>query len=247
MNSRKLFFLFIVSFSLIVSKQSFSQHILGAVSAGVNLSQVDGDEVYGFKKVGFNGGPSVIIPFGKDKKWSVTLELLFSQLGSRQKSDYSPSDTIIKKDSLKFYDGYRLSLNYVQIPVIVHFTDKKLIAGGLGFQYGQLVGVTEYEDYNDVRGFVRSKTTLLGSNAQYARSDLQALADIRVRLYRGLWFNARYSYSMFSIRHRQFMNPFYYNTWWRQQYNNVITFRLTYVFNDILPDKYKKKSKENTN
>jgi hypothetical protein len=244
MNARRFIFLFIVSFSLIVSEQSFSQHILGAVSAGVNLSQVDGDEVYGFNKVGFNGGPSVIIPFGKDKKWSVTLELLYSQLGSRQKSEYSPTDTVIKKDSMKFYDGYRLSLNYVQIPVIVHFTDKRFIAGGLGFQYGQLVGVTEYEDYNDIRGFVRTNTTLHGP---YSRGDFEVLADLRVRIYQGFWFNARYSYSMASIRTREFVNPFFGNSWLRKQYNNVISLRVVYIFNDILPDKYKKKSKENTN
>jgi len=241
MNSRRLIFLFIFSFSLILSERSFSQHILGAVSAGINLSQVDGDEVYGFKKVGFNGGPSVIIPFGKDKKWSVTLELLFSQLGSRQKSVYPVSNTI---DSARagFYDGYRLSLNYVQIPVIVHFTDKRFLAGGLGFQYGQLVGVTEYEDYNDNRGFARSTTTLQGP---YTRADIQALADVRIRIYRGFWFNVRYSYSILPIRTREFVNPFFGNTWLRKQYNNVISLRLVYIFNDILPDK-NKKSKEYT-
>ncbi|MCX6248090.1 MAG: outer membrane beta-barrel protein [Bacteroidetes bacterium] len=243
MNSRKLIFLFLVSFFLILSERSFSQRVLGAVAAGINLSQVDGDEVYGFKKVGLNFGPSIIIPFGKDKKWSVTMELLFSQIGSNQKSEYAAHDTIIKKDSLKFYDGYRLNLTYVQIPVIVHFTDKRFIAGGLGFLYGQLVGVTEYEDYNDNRGFVRTSTSLQGP---YTRSDFQALADVRVRLYRGLWFNLRYSYSIFKIRSREFENPFYHNTWWRQQFNNVIALRLVYIFNDILPDK-KKKSKEFSN
>ena len=242
MIPRRLIVLVIVTFSLSLSEQSFSQRILGAVSAGINLSQVDGDEVYGFKRVGFNGGPSVIIPFGKDKKWSVTLELLYSQLGSRQKSVYSSTDTIVKRDSMRFYDGYRLSLNYVQIPVMVHFTDKRFIAGGLGFQYGQLVGVTEYEDYNDLRGFVRTNTTLHGP---YALGDLEVLADIRVRIFMGLWFNARYSYSVFSIRHREFENPFYHNTWWRQQYNNVITVRFTYIFNDILPDKNKKPKEVN--
>lgn len=243
MTSRRFIFLFLVSFSLILSERSFSQHILGAVSAGINLSQVDGDEVYGFKKIGFNGGPSVIIPFGKDKKWSLTLELLFSQLGSKQRSVYSATDTIIKKDSLKFYDGYRLSLNYVQIPVIVHFTDKRFLAGGLGFQYGQLVGVTEYEDYNDIRGFVRTNTTLQGP---YSLGDFKVLADVRIRIFMGLWFNARYSYSILPIRTREFKNPFYGNTWLRKQYNNVITLRFTYIFNDILPDK-NKKSKEYKN
>jgi hypothetical protein len=245
MRTRNLLFLSLVSIFLSFSGHIFSQHILGALSAGVNLTQVDGDEVYGFKKVGFTGGPSVIIPFGKEKRWSVTLELLFSQLGSRQKSVYGPSDTVIKKDSMKYYDGYRLSLTYVQIPVMVHFTDKRFIAGGIGFQYGQLVGITEYEDYNDVRGFVRTSTTLAGP---YTRSDFEVLGDVRIRLYRGFWFDARYSYSIFSIRHREFKNPFFNNTWWRNQYNNVLTFKFVYIFNDILPDKFNKaKAKQYTN
>jgi hypothetical protein len=228
--------LILLTLFLVLSEHSFSQRILGAVSAGVNLSQVDGDEVYGYKKVGFNGGPSVIIPFGKDKKWSITMELLFSQLGSRQRSVYSSIDTT--RDSTRFYDGYRLSLNYVQIPVLVHFTDKRIIAGGIGFLYGQLVGATEYEDYNDNRGFVRTPTNFQGP---YTKSDFQVLADVRVRIFKGSWFNARYSYSILPIRKREFVNPFFGNTWFRKQYNNVITLRLVYIFNDILPDKHKKK------
>ena len=94
MNYRRFIFLFIVSFSLVFSNQSFSQHILGAISAGINLSQVDGDQVYGYNKVGLNIGPSAIIPFGKNKQWSVTLELLFSQLGSRQKYVNAKTDTV---------------------------------------------------------------------------------------------------------------------------------------------------------
>ena len=242
MNSRKLIFLFIVSFFLILSERSFSQRILGALSAGVNLSQVDGDEVYGFKRIGFNGGPSVIIPFGKDKKWSVTLEILFSQLGSRKTSEYAATDTVYSPTP-KFYDGYRLSLNYVQVPVIVHFTDKRKIAGGLGLLYGQLVGVTEYEDYNDNNGFVKTNTTMQGP---YTKADLQGLVDVRFRLYMGFWFNVRYSYSFLPIRTREYENPFYHDTWQRKQYNNVISLRLVYIFNDILPDK-NKKSKEYTN
>ena len=82
-------------------------------------------------RLGLNIGPSAIIPFGKNKQWSVTLELLFSQLGSRQKNVNAKADTVYLTHP-KYYDGYRLSLNYVQIPVIVHFTDKRFIAGVLG-------------------------------------------------------------------------------------------------------------------
>lgn len=228
MKNLSLFSILIPLLLLFISSDGYTQRILGAVNAGMNLSQVDGDEEYGFKKVGLNVGPSIIIPFGKNKKWSVTMELLFSQIGSRQKSQFV-NDTVVDTTKGGYYDGYKLNLTYVQIPVLVHFTDKKIIAGGVGLLYGQLVGVKEYEDYNDGRGYIKTETSLRGP---YSMADLQAVVDIRLRLYQRLWFNFRYSYSIFPIRTREFENPFYHNTWTRKQYNNVLTFRLTYIFNE---------------
>ncbi|MGA3013517.1 MAG: outer membrane beta-barrel protein [Bacteroidales bacterium] len=241
MHYRRFTFIFLITFFLVYPNHSFSQHILGAISAGVNLSQVDGDQVYGYDKVGLNIGPSAIIPFGKNKRWSVTLELLYSQLGSRQKNVNVSKDTIIKGPYL-YYDGYRLSLNYVQIPVLVHYTDKRFIALGAGFLYGRLVGVSEYESVDDKQGFVRIDSTTL--RGPYSLSDIEVLVDVRVRIYRGFWFDGRYSYTMFPIRTRIFQNQYFSTLFDRKQYNNVLTFRLVYIFNDILPDKYKKKKKE---
>lgn len=242
MSARPFLSSVILAILIFCSAQSFSQRFLGAISAGMNLTQVDGDEVYGFKKVGLNIGPSVIFPFGKNKKWSVTMELLFSQQGSNQKSTYSATDSI-STDSL-FYDGYRLNLNYIQVPIILHFTDKRIIAGGIGFSYSQLVGVSEYKDFNDPRGFVRqTETTLAGP---YLRSDFEVLADVRLRIWQKLWLNVRYSYSMFPIRKNVvFENPLTRDQWTRNQYNNVISIRLVYIFNDLLPDKKKKKADDN--
>ena len=239
MSVRQLFSITFFSIIFLFSVQSFSQRFLGALSVGMNLTQVDGDEVYGFKKVGLNIGPSVILPFGKNKKWSVTLELLYSQQGSRQKSIYAAKDTISDSAHTGYYDGYRLSLNYIQVPIMIHFTDKRIIAGGVGFSYSQLVGVSEYEDYNDPRGFVKTTTSLSGP---YLKSDFQVLADVRLRVWQKLWLNLRYSYSMFPIRTREFVNPLTSETWTRKQYNNVISIRLVYIFNDILPDKKKKRA-----
>ena len=42
-----------------------AQVIKGALIAGFNMTQVDGDEVYGFKKIGFNVGAAAIIPVKK--------------------------------------------------------------------------------------------------------------------------------------------------------------------------------------
>lgn len=212
-----LLILVLLGFSL----AGHGQRFLGALSAGINLSQVDGDEVYGFKKVGFNGGPSIIVPFGKDGKWSVTMEILFSMNGSYQKS----ADTVYPDSSRPAsYNGYKLNLNYIQVPLLVHFTDKKIIALGAGFAYGQLVGVAEWENGHRIES-----TTLQGP---YTMSDFQVLADVRLRIWKRLWANVRYSYSLFPIRTRDFENYTGKQVWTRKQHNNVITFRLTYIFND---------------
>ena len=236
---KRIFTALLLIISLVPGGHAFSQRIFGALSAGLNLSQVDGDEVYGFKRIGLNMGPSIIIPFGKDKKWSVTMELLFSQIGSHQKEQYL-NDTIPDTTTSEYYDGYKLHLTYVQVPVMVHFKDKNFIAAGVGFLYGQLVDAKEWEDYNDNRGMFRTSTTL---KSPYSMSDVEVVADLRIRLYQRLWFNFRYSYSIFPIRTRKFVNPIYPDqVTTRKQYNNVLTFRLTYIFNEEIIKQAKKKT-----
>lgn len=223
-------------FLLVISVSVHAQRFLGAVSAGINLSQVDGDEVYGFKKIGFNGGPSIIIPFGKDGKWSVTMEILYSMMGSYQKTNIP--DTVVPDSSKPAsYFGYKLNLNYIQVPLLVHFTDKKIIGLGAGFAYGQLVGVSEWEDG------VKTSTSLQGP---YTLADFQILADVKLRIWKRLWANLRYSYSLVPIRTRDFTNYTETQVWTRKQHNNVITFRLTYVFNDpyVKPRDGKTKAKK---
>lgn len=233
-----LTFLLVLSFFFSASAQRF----LGSLSAGMNLSQVDGDEEYGFKKVGLNVGPAISYPFGKDRKWSLTMELLFSQIGSKQRSEYA-NDTTIDTNNVKYYDGYKLNLTYVQLPLLVHFTDKKVIAAGVGFLYGQLVDVKEWEDHNDGRGMVRIDSTTL--KGPYKKYDLQVIADVRIRLWKHLWLDGRYGYSVLPIRTREYQNPYKpSDTWTRKQYNNVITLRLTYIFNDELPLKKPKEKKK---
>jgi hypothetical protein len=232
---KKILFILAFLLSLCVARTAHAQWIYGAVSAGMNLSQVDGDEEYGYKKIGFNGGPSVIKPLGKNRNWSITMELLFSMKGSRQGSEYPANDTIV--DSVNYYDGYKLNLDYVEIPLMVHYTDKKVIAGGVGFSYGQRVGYKELEDHNLTTGWQE-----MDSASTYSNFDLSVLADLKIRIWKRLWLNGRFSYSLLPIRTRVFSVPAtpVDKTWERKQYNNVISIRLTYVFNEPLPIKKKK-------
>ena len=59
-------------------------------------------------------------------------------------------------------------------------------------------------------------------------------SDLRFRIYKKLKFNIRYAYSLAKIRTRTF-EDFQGQTWTRDQFNNLITFRLVYMINEKLP------------
>lgn len=234
---KKRYFYFLLIFFVGISFSSQAQVIRGAVFGGLNISQVAGDEVYGFKQPGAHVGAAAIIPF--TEHWSLTLETLFSMEGAKQKARresspyYAPFDSIAgvwknpydPYDSIVYLNGaYNLRLNYVRVPILLHYVDD-IFAIGAGIQYGRLVSVKEKEQdiYN----------TTTTAEAAYDKNDLSILADLRFRIYKGLYINARYSYSLMSIRERTFTDV---NSWetieTRKQYSNVLTFRLMWVIND---------------
>ncbi len=191
-----------------------AQMIKGQVMGGFNLAQVDGDEVYGYKRIGGNLGVGAIIPLGKN--WDISLETSFNQKGAFQKPQY-------ESDSLN--GAYEIRLNYVEVPVLIHYTDKEFITGGLGFSWGRLVGAREYEH--------ERLTATTANNGVYNLNDFCIVLDLRIRLVDRLKFNFRYQYSMVKIREREYSN-LANESWNRNQFNNLLTFRLVYVFNEPL-------------
>ncbi len=200
------------------------QNILGGLIVGGNMSQVDGDEVSGFYKPGWNVGATAILPFGKS--WSIAIETLFNQKGAYKKYPLS-YDTVLTYDMLPFYN---LRLNYLDIPVSIHYNDKDVVTAGAGFSYNRLTSGKEIEygrlvEWEDKRG-------------PYDRDDFNIFVDIRFRGWWKLWINFRYSYSLNHIRIRTFTTDF--KTWDRKQYNNFLSMRLIYIINDKVPPKKKK-------
>lgn len=209
---RPLIILVLLLLAFFAAHTASAQRFLGAFSAGMNVTQVDGDDFYGFHKVGLNIGPMVAMPFGKDKKWSVSMELLYSQKGSYHNGAYDSTT-------------YRLVQDYVEIPVLVHFTDRKLISGGLGFAYGQLVNYKETHNslYDSTFNYLTGLSNV----------DLSVIADVQIRLWNKLWADVRYEYSVKPNRTVQIRNVAYPQqaTETRKQYNNVISLRLIWYFN----------------
>lgn len=222
MLKRIAFLSFLLALGLFCPSTAKAQRILGAVSLGMNITQVDGDEFFGFNKIGINVGPMVAVPFGKNKNWSVSMELLYSQKGSYHRGGTDST-------------GFRLNLDYAEVPVLIHFTDKKLISGGVGVSYGRLINYKETK--NNFYDSIFIYQTPLSNN------DISIIADLQIRLWSKLWANLRYQYSMKSNRTVLVKDPGTYPRieYIRYQYNNVISIRLTWVFNQEKISKRPKK------
>ena len=243
-----------------------AQIIKGELFAGGNLCQVDGDECYGFKKLGLNAGAGALIPF---TSWmDLGLEVMFSQKGA------------YKRDSLVYNStyphAYNLKLNYVEVPLMLYFTDKDVASIGVGVSYGRLVGLQELDDnapsdyegqgigvgdgclhwrnddpnlpdisqiddieelntiaYQQYPDITYVSEVVANSNT-YRPHDFNICADLRFRIWEGLHLEARYQYSLRPLRYRMYYadpNQLLANQI-RKQYNNNITIRLVYIFNE---------------
>lgn len=196
------------------SAQFFKAEVIG----GANISQVNGDETYGFKKVGFTGGFGVIAPLNKN--WSLSLETLYSQKGSR-----------LKKQRIDSLDGsYFLALNYAEVPFMIQYTDKDVVSFGLGFSWNRLVSVNEKRN-----GYTIDTVSL--TSKVFDKDDFMAFADVRVRVYKNIIASARYSYSIDKIATRTLRDSETGRLNERDWYNNLWSIRLIYMINEKRPDK----------
>ena len=117
--------LLFLSFSVNAQNMGPERRFEAGVVAGFNLSQVNGDLLYGFNKIGLNVGGRVDAVL--TERWRLSLEMLFTQQGaSRNKLD-NPASAFDK-----------IRLNFVEAPVMIHFQDWKIQASA-GLSYGRLI------------------------------------------------------------------------------------------------------------
>ena len=251
-----------------------AQIVKGEVFLGGNITQVDGDECYRFRKPGVHVGAGALIPI---TNWmDVGLEVLFNQKGAYK------GDSI--NQHLGLYTGtYKLNLNYAEIPVMVYVTDKDRYSRGVGVSYGRIVGLQEYVNgqSTDIRlgdgqihwrnasgnfpdlsqatdlkelskllieaGYPQDVAIeelvpqVIANSDSYRAHDFNICADMRVRLWEGIHAELRYQYSLVPIRTRLFykdVNETLLKTDdsrvqpLQRQYNNSITLRVVYLFNE---------------
>jgi len=238
-------------FSFLLSPISATaQRFIGGIAAGFNVTQVDGDQVFGYQKFGFNGGPYIKLMLDKKQRFSITMELLYTQKGAAKKYPgpnayqycHPIKDTAIFDSNYPDYDKkffYKLRTDYLEIPLLLHYEDPRSKFGfGVGVAWSRLAYITEYlHDYRKKDtafvGALRLNTAV--NSDRYNKNDWSIIADVKIPIYKALKFNIRFQYSLAPFGK---MREFYalshslegYNKRW--PYHNVLTFRIIYSFNE---------------
>jgi opacity protein-like surface antigen len=197
---------------LILPQIIFAQRFNGGVLAGLTASQVDGDSHAGFDKVGLQGG--VFVNTYLSTNTSVQMEIKYNGRGARKKT--SEADPEI----------YKLTLHYIDLPVLFQFEIKKKIILEAGIITGYLFGAGG----EDSGGKLDSDYLV-----EFKKFDFDWTLGARYRINENIAAGIRYSYSLFSIRdyvnsnanYGIIANIFGYTT---GDYNNYLSFCIYYQF-----------------
>lgn len=196
----KLFF--IVAIVLLSALTSGAQKFSAGLSAGIVASQVDGDHLSGFNKVGIKAGGFVNRKITEN--FYLRMEIDFIQKGSRMP---------LSKDGI----FYLMRLNYIEVPVTVGYHLGKKWSLDAGGSFATLVSTLEEDQVGEI------------TNAPpFNRNDYLVCAGITYQLTDHLFFNALYSYSVSAIRPKNEAYDYFYSS--VGQYNKVIAFSLSYQF-----------------
>lgn len=192
-----------------------AQRIHAYVTSGVTLSQIEGDELKGYRQIGNVSGVGALMALDNNYRWGMSVEALFSQRGAYNKTD-------------KPYIG-RIPLNYVDIPVMLHYQDPYGgMLFGLGLCYGRLVQQPHNKFEFNPNAFLPDT-----SDMTFLKSDLCVVADFRFTVWKGLQFNLRWQYSIIPVKKDWLFIEYKNNkavSSLNDFYNNSLALRLIWQF-----------------
>jgi Outer membrane protein beta-barrel domain len=192
----------------------------GGLLIGSNFSQVDGDFYAGYRKTGMNVGGIMYAQLAKHA--AVSLEILYSQKGSTSNgAQISPANGNV------VVLQYRISNNYAEIPVMVNYFDKRKSHFGVGVSYGRLVNSSEvlHENRYDTAHAIWVYRNVDLTKYPFKKDAFDILAGVEMHLWKGLFLNVRFQYSLTPIRTE--LPPAEYAR--ANQHNNMWVVRLMYL------------------
>src|SRR5688500_4095410 len=193
----------------LVNAQRFS----AAVVAGLNASQIDGDELAGFDKLGLTGGIKAIVNL--ESVFDLNVEFLFTQRGS-QPDLFNPQ-----------YDpDIKISLNYAEIPVYVSLGDwwqeedeYHKVSAHAGISFGRLISSKTFDYYHP------SDQSLDKFTQYFNNTDLSWLVGASYRMSKNWGVTGRYTREIIPL-----LDPKKHNLSIERLLSYYMTFRMEYYF-----------------
>lgn len=183
-----------------LSAQSFDAGLI----AGLSTTQISGDQLSGFNKVGIIAGGFVSTFISE--KFDGNMQLIYIQKGSRKNADPEKND----------YTSYLLRLNYIEVPVLLQWKYSNRFVFEVGPYFGVLLGSYEENELGELPDRRAFKDFEFGGGA-----------GLNIVLVNNLIFNARVTTSLIPVRDHLSGQTFRLNA---GQYNSVLAFTVHYKF-----------------
>ncbi len=205
--------IFLALICLLCSAGLSAQIFSAGVVAGGNFSQIDGDLVAGYNKLGLNAGVFSDIKF--NEKISGQIEILYSQKGS--------ASVLFNSD--QYVNDFKYIVDYIEIPLTVNYHESKWLFSA-GFSINRLIKSAYFtQGIEDINYFTADPP---------ADIDLNMMAGVTYMFSPRMGAQLRMAYSATPIRSS--VDSRYRNN---NQYHNVVSLRLVYLFkaqNDLGED-----------
>lgn len=179
-------FLFLVA-PIFLSAQKQSSLFKAGVTAGLNMTQIDGDEQFGYNRRGMNFGLQGSVILRKDM--DISTELLYTERGTEPDSEEKT------KNKRTAY----VSLRYAEVPILFNYFYNRSDFGHykwniyLGFSYGRLLR----SQTSILKGYLTdSVQQALVNTIGYKTSDLSFILGIRRYVTPRLGISLRHTFSL---------------------------------------------------
>lgn len=203
----------ILCFLTVLPLQSSAQRFSAAAVGGINASQIDGDQLAGFDKVGLTGGIKAVVNF--ESVIDLNVEFLFTQRGSKPdlfNPEYDPDITV--------------TLNYAELPVYLTIGDwwqeegeYHKVSAHAGVSYGRLISARTF-DY-----FHANEESFDKLVPYFNNSDLSWLVGVSYMMSNKWGLTGRYTRGITPL-----LSPKKHNLAIERLLSYYLTFRLEYYF-----------------
>jgi len=197
---RIVFFLFIVFSLLSATAQSFK----GGVRVGLTASQLSGDNLSGYNKLGAYAGGYIKFPF--TEIWSLQTELNFIMKGSSNVVNLSASNPYL----------YYIRLLYIQVPLLPKVQLFKNFELELGPAFNVLFSGGEYDIYGRMPG-----------RKPFRWWEVSGIAGITYLIKGHYGINLRYEVSLTPIRKADETTPYIHR---KGQFSDLFSISFLYQF-----------------